>query len=79
MGPKTSRDLPEPTPRGNEERDTRQAIVEDAAENDGKHRDLVHGDGGGDHLSRHAVEEGGGLGEAVEHSHDGMVLRQGIE
>jgi hypothetical protein len=46
MGPKTSRDLPEPMPRGDEERDTRQGIVEDAAENDGKHRDLVHGDGG---------------------------------
>jgi hypothetical protein len=40
MGPKTSRDLPEPMPRGDEERDTRQGIVEDAAENDGKHRVL---------------------------------------
>jgi hypothetical protein len=46
MAPKTSRDLPGLAPRRDEERDTRRAIVEDAAENDGKDRDLVHGDGG---------------------------------
>jgi hypothetical protein len=46
MGPKTSRDLPGPKPRKDEERETQQAIVEDADETDGKDRDLVHGDGG---------------------------------
>jgi hypothetical protein len=46
MGPKTSRDLPGSKPRKDEERETQRTIVEDAAENDGKDRDLVHGDGG---------------------------------
>jgi hypothetical protein len=46
MAPKTSRDLPGPALRRNGERDTRREIVEDAAENEGKDRDLVHGDGG---------------------------------
>ena len=46
MAPKTSRDLPGQAPRKDEERDIRQAIIEDAGENDGKDRDLVHGDGG---------------------------------
>jgi hypothetical protein len=42
----TSRDLPGKQPRKDEERDTRQAIIEDADKNDGRDRDLVHGDGG---------------------------------
>jgi hypothetical protein len=46
MGPKTSRDLPIPMPRKHEEGQTQQAIVEGADEDDGKDRDLVHGDGG---------------------------------
>jgi hypothetical protein len=46
MAPKTSRDLSGPAPRKDEERDTRRAIIEDAAADDGKDRDLVHGDGG---------------------------------
>lgn len=44
--PATSRDLPGPKPRNDSERDTRQAVIEDADENDGGDRDLVHGDGG---------------------------------
>ena len=39
-------DVPPSEPRRDRERDTQQAIVEDADENDGKDRDLVHGDGG---------------------------------
>jgi hypothetical protein len=42
----TSRDLPGKQPPKDEERDTRQAIIEDADKNDGRDRDLVHGDGG---------------------------------
>jgi hypothetical protein len=33
-------------PRKDEERETPQAIVEDADDTEGKHRDLLHGDGG---------------------------------
>jgi hypothetical protein len=39
--PKTS-----PEPKKDGEREMQQAIIEDADENDGKDRDLVHGDGG---------------------------------
>jgi hypothetical protein len=46
MAPKTSRDLPGTKPRKDEERDTQDAIVEDADKTDGRDRDLVHGDGG---------------------------------
>jgi hypothetical protein len=46
MGPKTSRDLPGPKPRKEEEREIQNAVVEDADENDVKDRDLVHGEGG---------------------------------
>jgi len=46
VGPKTSQDLRGAQPRESEERETRNAGVEDANENDGKDRDLVHGDGG---------------------------------
>jgi len=46
MGPKTSRDLPGPNPRREEEREMQNAVVEDADENDVKDRDLVHGEGG---------------------------------
>jgi hypothetical protein len=46
MGPKTSRDLPGPKPRKEEEREIQNAVVEDADESDVKDRDLVHGEGG---------------------------------
>jgi hypothetical protein len=42
----TSRYLPGKQPRKDEERDTQQALIEDADKNDGRDRDLVHGDGG---------------------------------
>ena len=38
--------MPASKPRKDEERETRQAIVEDADKTEGKDRDLVHGDGG---------------------------------
>jgi hypothetical protein len=38
--------MPPSKPRKDEERKTRQAIVEDADNTEGKNRDLVHGDGG---------------------------------
>ncbi|QOG18599.1 hypothetical protein [Bradyrhizobium sp. SEMIA] len=44
--PKTSRDLPGPKPRVDKERDTQEAIIEDAGESEDNGRDLVHGDGG---------------------------------
>ncbi|WFU75354.1 hypothetical protein [Bradyrhizobium sp. CB2312] len=44
--PRTSRDLPGPKPRIDEERDTQEAMVEDAGETEDNGRDLVHGDGG---------------------------------
>ncbi|WP_027531924.1 hypothetical protein [Bradyrhizobium sp. WSM3983] len=46
MTPKTSRTLPGPEPRKDSERDTQQAVIEDADKTDNKDRDLVHGDGG---------------------------------
>lgn len=42
----SSNDLKGPAAREDKERDTRKAIEKDADENDGKDRDLVHGDGG---------------------------------
>ncbi|WP_314955895.1 hypothetical protein [Bradyrhizobium cosmicum] len=42
----TSRNLPGRTPRIDKERDTQEAIVEDAGETEDNNRDLVHGDGG---------------------------------
>lgn len=44
--PRTSRDLPEPKPRIDKDRDTQEAIIEDAGETEDNGRDLVHGDGG---------------------------------
>jgi hypothetical protein len=44
--PKTSRNLPEPKPCIDKERDTQDAIVEDAGETQDGGRDLVHGGGG---------------------------------
>jgi hypothetical protein len=38
--------MPPSEPRKDEQRETREAIVQDADKTDGKHRDLVHGDGG---------------------------------
>jgi hypothetical protein len=46
MAPNTSRNLPGTKPRRDEERDTQEAIIEDADKTDGTDRDLVHGDGG---------------------------------
>jgi hypothetical protein len=46
MNPKTSSDLPAPDSRNDKERETREAVVRDADENDSTDRDLVHGDGG---------------------------------
>lgn len=44
--PKTSRDLPASKPRIDKERETQDAIIEDAGETGDDERDLVHGDGG---------------------------------
>lgn len=44
--PRTSRDLPGAKPRIDKERDTQEAIVDDAGETEDRGRDLVHGDGG---------------------------------
>lgn len=44
--PRTSRDLPAPKQSIDKERDTQEAIVEDAGETEDRGRDLVHGDGG---------------------------------
>ncbi len=43
--PKTSRDLPGPGPETDAERDTKEAVIKDATQNDGRDRDEVHGDG----------------------------------
>ncbi len=42
----SSNDLKGPAPREDKQRDTRKAVQKDADKNDGKDRDLVHGDGG---------------------------------
>jgi hypothetical protein len=44
--------MPPSKPRKDEDRETRQAIAEDADETEGKDRDLVHGDGGTRGLGR---------------------------
>jgi hypothetical protein len=46
MAPKTSRDLAGPPPRKDEERETTEAVIEDADKSDGVDRDREHGDGG---------------------------------
>lgn len=46
MTPRTSRNLPEPEPRKDSERDAREAVIADADKTDDTDRDLVHGDGG---------------------------------
>jgi hypothetical protein len=38
--------MPRSEPRDDKQRETRQAIVQDADKTEGKDRDLVHGDGG---------------------------------
>jgi hypothetical protein len=38
--------VPPSEPRKNKQRETREAIVQDADKTEGKDRDLVHGDGG---------------------------------
>ncbi|PPQ20806.1 hypothetical protein CV770_03345 [Bradyrhizobium sp. AC87j1] len=44
--PETSRELPGAKPRIDKERETQEAIIEDAGEAKESDRDLVHGDGG---------------------------------
>jgi len=44
--PKTSRDLPGRGPLTDRDRETQEAVIEDAAETGDSGRDLVHGDGG---------------------------------
>lgn len=46
MTPKPSRNLPWPEPRIDKERDSQEAVIEDAGETEDNSRDLVHGDGG---------------------------------
>lgn len=46
MTPRTSRNLPRPKPRIDKERDSQEAVIEDAGETEDTSRDLVHGDGG---------------------------------
>ena len=38
--------MPPSEPRKDKQRETREAMVQDADKNEGKDRDLVHGDGG---------------------------------
>jgi hypothetical protein len=38
--------MPPSEPRKDKARETQRSIIEDADKTDGKHRDLVHGDGG---------------------------------
>lgn len=46
MTPKPSRNLPWPKLRIDKERDSQEAVIEDAGETEDNSRDLVHGDGG---------------------------------
>jgi hypothetical protein len=47
MSPKAGKPkMPPAEPRKDQERDMRQAVLEDADKTEGEHRDLVHGDGG---------------------------------
>ncbi|WP_439369557.1 hypothetical protein ACRQ5Q_13025 [Bradyrhizobium sp. PMVTL-01] len=41
-----SRNLPSSKPRGDKERATQEAMIEEAGETEDNNRDLVHGDGG---------------------------------
>jgi hypothetical protein len=43
---KTSRDIPGLAPRKDKEAEAQKAVIQDAAQYDGKDRNLVHGDGG---------------------------------
>jgi hypothetical protein len=43
--PKTSRDIPAPAPRKDEESEQREAVIADADKTDQTDRDEVHGDG----------------------------------
>lgn len=45
MTPKASREVPSSGPRIDKERETREAVIKDADDTDGKDRDQVHGDG----------------------------------
>ena len=45
MTPKSSRDVPGPDPRVDEQRDQRKAIIQDADKTDQADRDRVHGNG----------------------------------
>lgn len=46
MTPKPSRNLPGSKPRIDKERDSQEAVIEDAGQTGDNSRDLVHGDGG---------------------------------
>ncbi|QQN62823.1 hypothetical protein JIR23_25195 [Bradyrhizobium diazoefficiens] len=46
LTPKRSRELPARKPRVDIERETQQAVIDDAPETGKEDRDLVHGDGG---------------------------------
>ena len=45
MPPRSSRDIPESTPRRDEQRQNEEAVIEDADKNDGADREAVHGTG----------------------------------
>jgi hypothetical protein len=46
MSLKLGKPMPPSEPRKDEERETREAVVQDADKTEGRDRDLVHGDGG---------------------------------
>ncbi|KAA0072824.1 hypothetical protein CIW50_24215 [Tardiphaga sp. P9-11] len=46
MKPKTSRDIPGPEPRKNEEHAQEKAVIKDADKTDQANRDTIHGNGG---------------------------------
>jgi hypothetical protein len=45
MKPKTSRDIPVPGPRKDEQRAREKAVIKDADKTDQADRDIIHGDG----------------------------------
>lgn len=45
MGPKSSRDMPGPKPRKDQDTDAREAVVKTPAKTNDWDRELVHGDG----------------------------------
>ena len=45
MKPKTSRDIPGPAPRKDEQRAQEKAVIKDADKTDQADRDTIHGDG----------------------------------